>query len=149
VNGEINQSLRVLMAPADNATKIIALLTAFQDFTTVDYFDARSGLPTLDLLKTYDLVMTWPNYQYADPTGMGNILADYVDQGGNVLLGVFSHGSDSWALKGRIKGATYTPFGGGGSTHFRDANLGVHDASHQMMDGVTSLKEFFRDTPLT
>ena len=30
----------------------------------------------------YDVVVTWSNYNYSSASGMGNILADYIDEGG-------------------------------------------------------------------
>jgi len=143
--GELN----VLIAPADAATTILSVLTAFPDFASVDYWDARSSIPDLQTLLAYDVVMTWPNNQYPDATAMGNVLADYVDQGGNVILGAFSHGSPNWALGGRIRGAIYTPFGSGGDNWFSASNLGEHDPTHPAMDQVTALTDQFRDKPLS
>src|SRR5262249_55880751 len=55
----------------------------------VDYFDARSGTPTVSQLSAYDCVHTWANSSYANSTTFGNNLAAYVDAGGRAILGVF------------------------------------------------------------
>jgi hypothetical protein len=70
----------------------------------VDYWNAyTSGTPTLMQLQEYAAVFTWCNYPYADPVAMGNVLADYVDQGGRVILGQWTrHGNQSNYLQGRI-----------------------------------------------
>jgi hypothetical protein len=75
-----------------------------------DYFDARIGTPTLAQLQEYECVMTWVNYAYADSVGMGDVLADYVDAGGKVILGQWTEysGQVNW-LEGRIMTAGYCP----------------------------------------
>jgi hypothetical protein len=67
------------------------------------YFDARVATPTLDYLMQFECIMTWADYLYADPVGMGNVLADYVDQGGRVILGQWCYPGGQFArLAGRI-----------------------------------------------
>jgi hypothetical protein len=76
----------------------------------VDYYDACVGTPTASQLLEYDAVFTWVNYAYADSVLMGDRLADYVDQGGRVILG-------AWCLPvrfgnhldGRIMEPAYCP----------------------------------------
>jgi hypothetical protein len=69
----------------------------------VDYFDPRSATPGLDLLMNYGLVYTWVNYAYADNVAMGDVLADYVDAGGRVVLGQWCiHTNQVNWLEGRI-----------------------------------------------
>ena len=54
----------------------------------VDYFDARYATPDLAFLcENYDVVYTWANYAFADRELFGDILADFVDCGGCVVLG--------------------------------------------------------------
>ena len=53
--------------------------------TGVDLFDASSSTPTLAQLQPYNIVVAFSNNQYADPVGMGNVLADYADTGGVVV----------------------------------------------------------------
>ncbi|MEE2708206.1 MAG: S8 family serine peptidase, partial [Gemmatimonadota bacterium] len=142
-------SLKVLVAPADYATKLTALLTAFPDFAKIDYFDGRTGVPPLDTLKLYDVVLTWSFYPYKDAEDMGDVLADYVDQGGSVIMFPFSFYTDTFSLKGRIKEAAYSPFGGGGGGHWYPADLGTHDDSHPFMEEITSVRDPYRDKDLT
>ena len=77
--------INVLLVAADGATTIRNLLLAYDDLGVVDYYDARTGTPSLSYLQGYDVVVTWSNYTYNSAAGMGNVLADYVDEGGRVL----------------------------------------------------------------
>ena len=52
---------------------------------------------------------TWVNLAYADNVAMGDVLADYVDQGGNVVLGVFCTYTAGYYLDGRIMQPGYSP----------------------------------------
>jgi hypothetical protein len=76
----------------------------------VDYYDARAGTPTLELMSHYRAVMTWVNYPYDDDLLMGDRLADYVDVGGRVILGQWTEysGQMNW-LEGRIMEPGYCP----------------------------------------
>jgi hypothetical protein len=45
--------------------------------TDVTTIDASTGpTPTLDTLRQFDAVFTWSDYPYADPDGLGNVLAE-------------------------------------------------------------------------
>ncbi len=75
-----------------------------------DYYDARLGTPSLELLLQYECVLTWCNYPYADRFAMGDRLADYVDAGGHVILGQWTlHTTHNSWLEGRIMTADYLP----------------------------------------
>ena len=130
----------VLVIAADNATLFIAELNGFGDLGDVDYFDPRNGTPSLSLLQDYDCAVVWSNNQFSDPAALGDVLADYLDAGGAVVLPQFSFGS-GWELQGRIM-AEYAPFTVG-SLSFSDRNLGENDAGHPLMRGIGSISEFY------
>jgi hypothetical protein len=93
----------LLYAPTegDNPAFRAAVLAIIGD--KCDYFDARTGVPPMDLLIQYSAVMTWVNYSYADSSGMGNRLAEFADAGGKVILGQWTKQSDQGNyLTGRI-----------------------------------------------
>jgi hypothetical protein len=99
----------LLYAPteSDNATFRDALAALLGQ--PVDYYDARTGTPALDQLRDYCNVLTWVNYAYADKVAMGNVLADYVDIGGKVILGQWCLPTAGNYLAGRIMTADYCP----------------------------------------
>ena len=80
---------------------------------TVDYYDPRTGTPTLEELEEYLAVFTWGNYAYADSVAMGDVLADFVDVGGKVILGQWTlHTTQVNWLEGRIMTEEYCPVTG-------------------------------------
>ncbi len=102
-------------------------------YDSVDYIDGYLVVVPLTTLQNYDCVLTWNNYQYI--TGQGDILADYVDTGGKVVL-------LGWGISqcyGRIiDDATYCPIIGGANAHI-NVNLGTTYPPHDILDGVTTI----------
>ncbi len=105
----IGPGLSILYAPseADDATlrSNISAITG----APVDYWDARTATPTLADLGGYGCVFTWANGGYADNVAMGDVLADFVDSGGVVVLGAFVTYTQGNYLSGRIMTAAYAP----------------------------------------
>lgn len=139
----------VLYAPseADDAAyrASIAALTG----GTVDYFDARVATPTLATLNTYDAVYVWVNFAMFDPIAFGDVLADYVDGGGVVILGAFCTFTSGNSLAGRIMTAGYSPVTSpAGTNHFLSSNYNG-DGATCIHDGVTTYECTFRDVLVT
>lgn len=124
-------------------------------FSTVDIINATGigdgvGTPPLSTLLEYDAVLTWSNTSFDDAVSMGDVLADYVDAGGGVVIGVFANTSthpDRY-LQGRWlsdPGYIAIPQNGG----FVDgvaAGLGeVFIEDHPILEGVDS---FFNNAPI-
>ncbi len=130
----------VLICLADYSTseadRAVSAIMADGRFIGVDVMDVRYVTPTLDDLLPYDIVQIWSNYTFADPTGFGNVLAEFADLGGAVVLSQFSLYS-SWAIGGRMM-SEYSPLGAGGS-YTGPVSLGTYDPSHPIMLGVASL----------
>jgi hypothetical protein len=80
-------------------------------FSRVDgYIIEGSAVPTLAQLQQYDCVMAYSDVAFTDPAGMGNVLADYVDSGGGVVLADFDFSTNfSGYIQGRIVSGGYSP----------------------------------------
>ena len=93
---------RLLYAPGGDDDLQYRAAIAARAGGTCDYYDARFGTPSIELLDGYDCVMTVGG-GYLDSLGFGNNLADFVDHGGHVVLGMFcAYTSGPWHLGGRI-----------------------------------------------
>src|SRR6476659_5982201 len=80
-------ALRVLIAYSDGAHTEQALtneIAAQPGVAVVDTLDAGATTPSLTTLRSYDMVLTFSNTDYASPTMLGDELATYADQGGVV-----------------------------------------------------------------
>ncbi len=127
----------ILSADADTALIYRNELAAFADIDQADFFNGRTGTPTLSFLQNYDAVVIWTNNSYQDPVAVGNVLADYLDAGGAVVMHSFSFYAN-YNVQGRLMD-DYSPFTVG--TAHAARNLGVYDAGHPIMVGADSLSD--------
>jgi hypothetical protein len=136
----------VLLLAAADAFQLQALLTAYPDLGQVDIFDARSATPTPEHLASYDSVIVIANTSFLDPVAVGDLLADYVDQGGTVVQTTptfFDPVGNGWGLRGRWLDGGYSPFIGTGDW-FALASLGPFDETHPIMQGVSTASDSLR-----
>jgi len=108
---------------------------------SVEYMDVRNYTPTLGELTPYDAVLPYSNWPYDDSAAFGNVLADYCDAGGGVVLGHWSF-STGWGMGGRIMTGNYATISRGANTH-ANTTLGWYNPAHPIMDGVSSVGEYF------
>jgi len=122
------------------------LATRYPEIKNVDYMDVRFYTPLLKDLEIYDAVLAHSNYAFYDTIATGDTLAAYVDLGGNVITCTPCWYAAPFGLAGAIMDTVYNPFyTPTGGNHFSTANLGWYDASHPMMDGITTFSEYYRD----
>jgi hypothetical protein len=124
-----------LVARADSTdnSSLVAELAA--SFDTVDDFSLLGGTPTIEQLAAYDLVLAYSNSVPADPTAAGDVLADYVDQGGCLVLATYSL-SSPWTISGRIQTTGYSPLVDAQSNGDVSGNLNALVPSDPIFDGV-------------
>jgi hypothetical protein len=93
-------------------TDVVTKLWATCRFHQVDGIDAVSSTPTLGSLSGYQAVLVYSDYDFADNTAMGNVLADYVDGGGHLVVATFAFWSSDMQLGmgGRLSTGNYLPF---------------------------------------
>ena len=126
----------LILHSGSDVSEIQAFLRAFPDVAAVDSFDGGSATPTLADLAPYGSVLVANDYPFPDPAAIGNVLADYVDQGGGVVLTLASFVAQ-WSLGGRLETGGYMPLGGG-TGPVGSASLGAFNAQHPIMRDVTS-----------
>jgi hypothetical protein len=134
----------VLVLGADNAlatNDVTGRLQATALFGSVTQIDARTTTPTLAQLQAFQAVITWSNYDYADSVALGDVLADYVDAGGGVIVATFTN-CETYApryLRGRWLLGNYEVIISQSGFHGGAASLGVvHVPGHPIMAGVST-----------
>jgi hypothetical protein len=122
------------------ATDLQTKLQATGKFSGVDLYPAEFLTPTLAELNAYGAVLTWSNYAYANSSALGNVLADYYDGGGRVVVAPFANVQGS-GLAGRFVNEGYMvlqmgPFDGNAPP----ASLGtVFEPQSELVAGVSSM----------
>lgn len=106
-------------------------------FSTIDYINMGTTTPTLSQLQPYASVLVYSGLNsYANPTLLGNTLADYVDGGGGVVQAVFSNASQPMA--GRFAAAPYVLILPSGQTMNEHLTMQAYDPLHPIMTGVNT-----------
>jgi len=75
--------------------------------SVINIVDVTDSIPPLSFLSEYDAVLVWTTSPVTDPVMLGERLAEYVDDGGGVVIGQMSF-VDGWALLGRFM-SDYSP----------------------------------------
>lgn len=106
----------------------------------VDCLDARYSTPTLADIENYGCVITWSRSAYADATTWGDVLAEYVEVGGAVVVTQLAFFSSS-AIGGRFM-SELSPLTAG-YNGYQTHSLGWYDPAHPIMEGVTSCSSYY------
>lgn len=108
------------------------------NFSSVSYIDVRSYTPTLAQIEVFDAVLVFSDYDYADGETLGNVLADYFDNGGGVVSALFEVSNwGGYYLYGRWATDQYYLIERGSITAGSRQYLEAHQSS-TILDGVDS-----------
>jgi hypothetical protein len=145
--GEPNIGLVAAAGSGSTAAQFIDVRNKLLDtgfFSSVTIWDASTtgSTPTLGDLTQFDAVLVWSNTTFQNADNLGNVLADYVDNGGGVVVAVFATSTTTVgrSLGGRFRAGGYeiipTQSGNTGGT----ASLGaILVPDHPTVAGVTQL----------
>lgn len=121
---------------------VISKLAASHGFSQVDTLgDGCPGAatPSLATLETYQAVLVYSDCPFPDPTGLSNVLADYVDQGGTVVLATFALNNNGFGFSdGRLVTGGYLPITLGDQTGGADLTLVPDAPGSPLLAGVNS-----------
>lgn len=135
----------LVLTPDNDASDIADILDGFDDIDAVIY--PKASLPDITLadLAGYDIVFLTNNTQWqesgaVDPVVIGDLLADYVDAGGKVIVNQFAYSYDAWKLSGRFITGQYGPFTPSTTDANIDTSLGtILVPGHPILEGVSEL----------
>lgn len=136
----------LILSPDNNVTDLETILDAYDDIEADIY--PKASLPTITLadLEGYDIVVTSNNTQWlggggVEPEVIGDLLADYVDDGGKVIVNQFVYSYDAWKLEGRFIDEQYGPFIPSTADAEVVVELGdILAPGHPLLEGVSELE---------
>lgn len=123
---------------------VVEKLEATGQFSRVDTINSGTSTPSLSELATYDGVLIYTGDHgslTADTTALGDVLANYVDQGGGLVIAVFAVGDPSWpelALGGRYVTGQYYLIPRVNHTLGSQTSGDILDSTHPIMAGFGS-----------
>ena len=108
-------------------------------------------IPTPAQLRAFQSVLVFSDESFTDPVAMGNVLSDYINQGGGVVVQTSALAADvAYGLQGRILNNGDLPFTfttpGVGSA--AGLSLVVEQPSSPLLDGVNSFSGGRLNSPL-
>jgi hypothetical protein len=147
----LTAQIRVALCGAASTTNTACQWTSPQTalqatglFAVVDIINVTTtggGTPTLQQLLQYDALLCYTNSTPANNATWGDVLADYVDAGGGVVVAVFANSTTSAGrnIGGRWQAGYEVILDQGGNASGSGATLGtVLVPGHPVMAGVTS-----------
>lgn len=140
---ELGGGFRGLYAPSEGDDAAWRANLGAATGGTWDYFDPRYATPTLTFLMDYDCVHVWANYAFLDRDAYGNVLAQFVDAGGTVVMGAFTVYTGGNSLGGAIVTPAYCPVVGGYNNFFFASYAG--DGTTCITDGASAFGATYRD----
>jgi len=124
---------------ADVKAKIVAsgLFSASQ-VATLSVAEGKP-IPTRGELLEYDAVLVFSNLRFNDPDALGNVLADYLDRKGGVVVATHSFSDDGISgLGGRIVSGGYLPLSAGSIQYSPHLTLVRDQAGHALLQNVST-----------
>ena len=130
--GPASAKLLLIRADTDNswASVVKTQLNETGSFGSIDIFDGRAAVPTLLLLQQFDVALVWATgVEFSSASALGDILADYWDGGGAVVIAMFAN------HRSRIQGR----FGDMSNGYLlMDERWSAHDPSSAALGEVSS-----------
>lgn len=131
---------------AADRSDIISMLSSDPRVETAVLFDATVAVPAFNDLQAFEAILYSSDshgHVRSVDDDLGNLLADYVDAGGGLLLTTFAFGSNSntLGLLGRIMSPGYSPFlnrQGQGPADGASLDLNASELSHPTLQNVQS-----------
>jgi hypothetical protein len=131
-------------APSTDAwnTDVLAKIRNALPNCQVDAYliSGANPIPTLAQLQQYKAVLIYTDYPGpSNPVGLGNVLADYLDWGGGVVLNTFALTAGAgYSIQGRIVTGNYLPVVLGSETSGTLRTLVADEPLHPILSGVAS-----------
>lgn len=92
----------VASAPPGYADEVRSQLMATSKFEAINVYDASIGTPSLADLQAHQSVLVFSDKLFADPVTLGNVLADYYDLGGRVVVACYSTTGAGTRIQGKF-----------------------------------------------
>jgi hypothetical protein len=117
---------------------VVSKISGTGYFSQVDTIDVGSTTPTLAQLQQYSAVLVYSDYDFSDPTTLGNNLESFVNSGGGVAVCTFAfYNIIGDGFGGSITNG-YLPFTTGSQIEGIPLSLVADQPAHPILTGVNS-----------
>lgn len=106
----------------------------------VDAMYLRDTSPTPEQVAAYDAVLVFSDYPFFNPDALGNLLADFVDQGKGVVQMTFAYANNGLGVGGRFRAEGMDIWAPGGQDEPGNLTMATPLVpDHEILRGVRSL----------
>ncbi|KAJ5068837.1 btb/poz domain-containing [Anaeramoeba ignava] len=136
------EEIKVLVLAADDRQSFrndVFESVKSQGITEAKLIDARTELPTLEEMMEYQVIFTYSRFsQYQNPELLGNLLSEYVEKGGNLVICCRNslRTDDSYYIKGKILTNDTLPLTTGTNITFSPGKLAQKNLDHPLLQNV-------------
>lgn len=105
---DAENDLAIVISEGDTISAPVAQLQATGLFDSITVIDVRNSTLALSDLNGIESVLAYTNFTPANAVALGDVLADFVDAGGQLAMATYGF-SSPWAFQGRITTNGYAP----------------------------------------
>jgi len=135
----IKPRVRFLVIGTDWAAEVRHLIVSRCPVASVDAVNPNVDQISLVLCEQYDGILVFSSSAFSQPDELGDILADYVDGGGGVVIGAIAGDSDSHGISGRFERDDYMALKRGERSHDSRHVLGKRILpDHPILENIQS-----------
>ena len=134
-----NRHIAILAADYSyNISDVTSYLTDNGAFASVTELNIRSYTPNLDDLRLFDAVLVWSNNSYSNSYVLGDVLFEYVQEGGGVVQAMYSSSncSGSGGLGGKWYSNKMNLLASCSHTITYGSSMVKTDPNHEVLSGV-------------
>ncbi|MHA2402604.1 MAG: hypothetical protein ACXADH_06385 [Candidatus Kariarchaeaceae archaeon] len=114
---------------------------------TARQMDISQYVPELQELLDFPLIFVWTFETIESPVSIGNILADYIDAGGKIIMASYSFSDPDIDIEGRFIDEKYSPFVKNGSADIeREYD---RSSTHEIFQNVARFATTIETNPVT
>ena len=100
------------------------MITNYTSSIAVGSINPNVDQPNLQMFLQYDAILVFSSSVFTEADELGDMIADYIDQGGGIVIAAIAGDSDNHGVSGRFERDEYNPLKRGERSHDARHTLG-------------------------
>ena len=145
INSQSKTDLNIAILGCEHVNDVADKINNTNTFASVSLINTRVFLPTLSELHSFDAILVYSgeHYGFYNTDSLGNILANYVDQKGKIVIaGFVFKNADNFKIGGRFLSENYyinRPYKFSYSTSINYDSLKIIQQNHPVFSNIKSV----------
>ncbi len=129
----------IVLAWDSSLAQVKSALDATGLFGQIDVFNAQMTTPTLAELSGHDVALVYAFVAWSNAAAIGDVLADFYDAGGRVVVANGANCADQYRIRGRFEAEGYHVVEEGGVNPNADTLGTILEPESPLLVGVTAI----------